>query len=69
MVSPSLYAGTVRRVKALLQKEYGLSKTNAQRAIETYDLESFFTADPDMAAHDANEVWAKRIYECWLTNK
>ena len=69
MASPSLYAGTVRRVKALLQKEYRLTKADAERAIEKYDLESFFTADPDMAAHDANEVWAQRIYEFWLTNK
>ena len=65
----SLYEGTVRRVKMILTRDYGMSKNEAKKAIEAYRLEEFFIADADMAAHDANEVWAKRIYEFWLTNK
>lgn len=61
----NLYTGTLSRVKMLLAKDYKLSPDEIEKAIDAYQLESFFIADADMAAHDSNEDWAKRIYEFW----
>lgn len=58
-----LYYSTLRWVKRLLTEDYHLSAEEADAAIEFYDLKEFFEMDPEMAAHDGNEEWARRIYE------
>lgn len=61
--SMTLYQTTERLVRMILVRDYGMTKNEAKKAIAEYRLEEFFIADPDMAAHDSNEEWAKRIYE------
>ena len=62
-MSESLYEGTYKRVKRILKESYKMTESQAKKAIKEYNLEEFFIRDEEMASHDSNESWARRIFD------
>lgn len=59
------YERAAANVKLILRKRYNLTVSEAENAVCCSPLRSVFEENPEMAAHTANETWAREVYKYW----
>lgn len=52
-----------------LVSSYGLSKSDAKRAVEVSAINKLLKRDPIMVMHDSIESWANEIFDEYERNK